>query len=193
MQYQKMERLKNVLSKYIDSEKNFEPLLDVVEKVETKKNETLLKPGEVSKYLYFIEKGLVRFFLNNEDKNEITSRFFSEGEFFSSFVSFSSGEASHFGIAALEKCVLYRMTRADLLKLYQEHPSFAKLGIALQEAALKDTITNSMQLVSQNAEDRYRKLMQENSQLVLRVPVKHLATYLGIHPNSLSRLRKNLR
>jgi CRP/FNR family transcriptional regulator, anaerobic regulatory protein len=153
------------------------------------KNEVLLKQGDVGKYLYCIESGIVRAFHTQKGK-EITLYFVVEGQIFTSAYSLISQRPSFENIAALEDSILYCILRKDLYELYDTFPEMNIVGrelIELYFLELEERL-NSMQF--QNAKQRYKNFLNIESHLLERVSLGHLASYLGMTQETLSRIRK---
>jgi CRP/FNR family transcriptional regulator, anaerobic regulatory protein len=153
------------------------------------KNEVLLKQGEVGKYLYCIESGIVRAFHTQKGK-EISLYFVVEGQIFTSAYSLISQRPSFENIAALEDSILYCILRKDLYELYDTFPEMNIVGrelIELYFLELEERL-NTMQF--QNAKQRYKNFLNIESHLLERVSLGHLASYLGMTQETLSRIRK---
>lgn len=189
-----MENFVKALSEFVNIPEDHIHLLDkLVEKISVKKKTQLLTAGSVSDYIYFIDKGLIRFYINDSEKNDISVKFFTEGSFFSNITSFTDRTPSKFNIETIENSVLHRIHRDNLAIVYEKFPEIQKVGRLMYEQALKEAIENNITILTSSAEERYRQILNDNQKLVLRIPVKYLSTYLGIHPNSLSRIRKKIR
>ena len=160
------------------------------EKRVVEKDEILLQDGKICKHLYFIESGLLRYFIN-KDGNDIT-KFFTDAPYcFTSQVSFTSEKSSTENIQAIEQSVILQTTLKqanDLLELKSWNTFIRKL---IQEVQYyTEEILQEIQ--TETAENRYKKMIETNPQLLQRVPLKYLASYFGIAPQSLSRIRKKI-
>lgn len=172
------------------SDTDWETIVQCFEKRTIEKDEMLLIEGTICKHLYFIETGLLRFFIN-KDGNEVT-KFFTEAPYcFTSQVSFTSEKPSKENIQAIEKSVLWQTTLKqanDLLELKSWNTFIRKL---IQEVQyFTEEILQEIQ--TETAENRYSKMLKENNALLQRIPLKYLASYFGIAPQSLSRIRNKL-
>lgn len=154
------------------------------------KDQILLAEGKVCRHLYFIESGLLRFYINKEG-NDIT-KFFTEAPYcFTSQVSFTAEKPATENIQAIEKSVVWQTTLKqanELLELKSWNTFVRKLIQEVQsytEKILQDIQTET-------AEFRYEKMVQSNPALLQRLPLKYLASYFGIAPQSLSRIRKKI-
>lgn len=171
-------------------EKDWELISAAFEKRIIDKDEILLQEGKICRHLYFIESGLLRYFIN-KDGNEIT-KFFTEAPYcFTSQLSFTKEEPAKENIQAIEKSVIYQTSLKqanDLLELKSWNTFIRKL---IQEVQYyTEEILQEIQ--TETAENRYRKMIENNPELLQRVPLKYLASYFGIAPQSLSRIRKKL-
>lgn len=154
------------------------------------KDEILLEEGKICRHLYFIESGLLRYFIY-KDGNDIT-KFFTEAPYcFTSQVSFTAEKPATENIQAIEKSVVLQTTLKqanDLLELKSWNTFIRKL---IQEVQYyTEEILQEIQ--TETAENRYLKMLEKQPQLVQRIPLKHLASYFGIAPQSLSRIRKKI-
>lgn len=154
------------------------------------KDEILLQEGKICRHLYFIESGLLRYFIN-KDGNEIT-KFFTEAPYcFTSQVSFTFEKPATENIQAIEKSIIWQTTLKqanDLLELKSWNTFIRKL---IQEVQYyTEEILQEIQ--TQTAESRYKKLLETNPTFLQRVPLQYLASYFGIAPQSLSRIRKKI-
>lgn len=150
----------------------------------------LLEEGKVCRHLYFLESGLLRFFIW-KDGADIT-KFFTDIPFaLTSQRSFNTQEPARESIEALEDSVVWQIpyTDANGLLTIEAWNTFVRLLVQevqhLTESILEDIQTNT-------AEERYRRMLDNGATIVQRVPLRHLATYLGIAPQSLSRIRQKL-
>ncbi len=157
-----------------------------------KKDEFLLKEGETEQYLSFIVKGTIRVFTYNKNDEDISVGFASENSFCSSYASFISGKPSRVNVQALEDCELLRMPHAELQKLYACSHTGERLGRINAEQYLCYREEREIMLLTMDAADRYRYLIEKHPDLIRLIKLGHIATYLGITPQSLSRIRRGL-
>lgn len=150
----------------------------------------LLQQGQVCRHLYFLETGLLRF-LNWKDGRDITKYFTVAPYCFTSQRSFTMEIAANESIEALEDSIVWQMSKADSDALLQL-PAWSEFVRKLVQEVQYYTDCILEELQNETAEARYRKMLQINDPLLQRVPIKHLASYLGIAPQSLSRIRKKI-
>ena len=148
----------------------------------------LLEPGHTAQRLYFVEQGLVRgFYL--KDGREITSWFMQEGHFVISILSFFSRQPSYEYVQPLTDCVLWSLSHEHLQQLYRQFPEFNFIGRVLTEQYYVLSEQRALHLRMLPAAERYQLLLRDFPGIVQRVPLKLLASHLGLTPETLSRLR----
>jgi CRP/FNR family transcriptional regulator, anaerobic regulatory protein len=157
----------------------------------TKKKEFLLIEGDICKYVYFINSGCLRYFYL-VDGVENTGQFFFENGWYTDYHSFLSGKPTKQNVEALEDCEILFISKIDLQQLFVEVPKFEKFGRIMAENAFLGVRYKNEMLTNQNAEQRYLTLIKERPKVFERIPQHYIASYLGIKPPSLSRIRNKL-
>ncbi|PTS94165.1 Crp/Fnr family transcriptional regulator [Pedobacter sp. HMWF019] len=154
-----------------------------------RKKELFLRQGEVCKYLGFIHEGYTRLFYN-VDGIEVTKDFNTEGYFCGSYASYSTGKPANFNVLAMEPLTVQVISHHDLMYLVEKYSAWQKfLRIAMEQMFIRKENREAMFLLS-TPEERYLNLMQEHPGWINRIPLKYLASYLGLVPETLSRIRK---
>lgn len=156
-----------------------------------KKKEIILQQGDLCKYAYFINYGCLRYYYNIEGK-ENTAQFFFENGWYTDYESFLTGKPTQQNIETLEKSQMLLLSGKDLQQLYIDIPKFERFGRLMAENAFLGVRHRSEMLENQTAEERYLTLMKERPKVFERVPQHYIASYLGIKPQSLSRIRKRI-
>ncbi|MDO1449813.1 Crp/Fnr family transcriptional regulator [Rhodocytophaga aerolata] len=158
-------------------------------KQELKKKTLLLQEGKVCDRVYFIEKGLARayYFM---DGQEITSWFMKENDMIISVYSFFSQRISYENMELEEDSILISITNKDLQMLYRQFPEFNFFGRVLTEDYYVRSEERIISHRMQTAEQRYEALFKSSPSLFNRVLNKHIASYLGMSAETLSRIRK---
>ncbi|WP_342085136.1 Crp/Fnr family transcriptional regulator [Dyadobacter sp. OTU695] len=148
--------------------------------------------GEIEKEIYFIASGLVRLFYKTKDNDQITAFIFCENMFASSLESFIRQQPSTQNLETLENCTLLVLSKDKLDALYEQVPKTHVLMRKVMEARF----VASQQLLSSyilaGPKERYELFAHQYPHLVQRVPLYILATFLGITPVSLSRIRRRI-
>lgn len=156
-----------------------------------KKDEHLLEEGRVCRHLFFIEKGLVRYYLSNNGEEQ-TNYFNKEGEWVCDYPSFLPKEPATVNIQTLENTTAWMISYDDLQKFYQEvthGERFGRIGI---EQVFINVIRQMKSLYTDKPQVRYQKFMQAYFDIAQRIPQYYIASYVGVKPQSLSRIRKRL-
>lgn len=159
---------------------------------EIPKNHTLIQYGNKVNEWYFIISGCVRMYYIKPGGDEATGFFFTENMFFTSFESFLCGEPSIQVFESLEPCSLVVMKKHEIEELYDRLPAMQIFARKL----LEERFINAQKVVASyilySPEERYQKMLEQNPSILNRVPQRTLASYLGITPVSLSRIRKRI-
>lgn len=155
------------------------------------KNYVLVNEGEIANELYFINKGLMRLYYN-KDGEHITGFIFREGLFASSYDSFLQQLPGNQILETIEPCELLCLSKEKMDFLYDELP---KINVLTRKIA-EQRFINGQQILSSflidSPEERYIKFERSQGDLFLRVPHHIIASYLGVTPVSLSRIRKRI-
>jgi CRP-like cAMP-binding protein len=169
---------------------DWEQIAQCFEKRVIEKDEILLEEGKVCRHLYFLESGLLRYFIN-KDGNDITKFFTIAPYCFTSQVSFNNEKPATENIQAIEKSVIWQITVQQTNELFElkSWNTFARKIIQEVQFFTEEILED---LQTETAEYRYEKMLKNNPTLVQRIPLKHLASFLGIAPQSLSRIRKKI-
>lgn len=148
----------------------------------------LLREGQISKTGYYIEKGCMRSWFNNNGK-DITFQFFFEGEAVSSVESFRTGRPSLFTIESIEPSLVHSISKKDF-QFITDHSPVIKSEV---EAQMFYRLIFYQRLflsrIKDSPQKRYEELVEQHPEILQRVPQHYIASYLGITPISLSRIR----
>lgn len=166
----------------------FEPFLQVKR---IKKKETLLRDGQICKELGFINYGIFRMYYLAGGK-EINTHFSFENDFVVNYHSFLQAKPSRYFIQALEDAEIVTFKLQTLQNAYNESQNWERFGRIMAEQSYKLTTNRIESFMFMDAEERYLQMMKETPHFLERIPLYHLASYLGIERESLSRLRKKL-
>lgn len=153
------------------------------------KGEHFLIEGQVCRHLGYIKSGLVMYY-RVHNGIEIPTDFATENEWVSYLNSFTNKTASDLSIKALEDTIILRLSSTGFEEMYKLQPKFIKLKDYYTELSFITPTRHAADLAMLTAKQRYDKFKLEKADLVNRVPQYYIAAYLGIKPQSLSRLRK---
>jgi CRP-like cAMP-binding protein len=148
----------------------------------------LLKEGQVCNYIYFIEKGFLRSYYINHEK-ETTDWFMKENDIIISVNSFFKIEPSYEFIQTIEESALHYVHYDELQKIYKEFVEFNIVGRVLTEMYYTLSEERLYGMRSQTAKERFAFLLDKHPEIIQRSPVGYIASYLGISLETLSRLR----
>lgn len=162
------------------------------ELVQFKKNQIVLAEDKISNDYYFLNDGVIRAFTYNLDGDEITTSFFVKGNFVFEVSSLFKRIPSKENIQAITNCVAFRITYDKLQFLFHSIPEFRELGRANLVNGFISFKQRTISLINESAEMRYENLLRSNPDVVKNVPLKYIASYLGVTDTSLSRIRKQL-
>ena len=155
------------------------------------KKHILLKTGQIENYLSFIEKGVLRFYIPNEE-NDRTFAFAFDNSFVSAYDSFLTRTPSAYHVETLSKTTLWQLTYNDLQSIYRDTSIGNKIGRMASEDLFLKKSGRELSLLNDTAEQRYLNLFTEQPKLIEQIPLKYIASYIGITPQALSRIRKRI-
>jgi CRP-like cAMP-binding protein len=186
------DQILNRLSQFISLDKGEQDIFVSKLKVkECKKKELILQEGDICKYAYFINSGSFRYYYNVNGQ-ENTAQFFFENGWYTDYDSFLTGKPTLQNIETLEKSEILLLSSKDLQQLYIDIPKFERFGRLMAENAFLGIRQRSEMLENLTADERYLKLIKERPKVFERIPQHYIASYLGIKPPSLSRIRKRI-
>lgn len=180
------------ISKFIPlGEAEIKGIIDSLHIKSFKKGDILLREGQVSSLCYFILKGCVRqyYLLDGEEK---TTHFYTEGQPVTPYEGTFQRKPSRYYLACVEDTILTEGTSEDEQKLYAQFPHLEAVSRKAVEEELGKSQEKLASYILNSPEERYLHLMETRPDLLNRVPHYQLASYLGIKPESLSRIRKRI-
>lgn len=148
----------------------------------------LLKEGEISTHAHLIKKGCLREWFNKDGK-EITFQFFFEGQAVASIDSFLNNQPSLYTIESIEPSIIYSISKDNFEKINQLFPEFKEGFQKLMYQRFRNYANLFLSRIKDSPKERYEDLIKNNPQIIKRVPQHYIASYLGITPTSLSRIR----
>ncbi len=156
------------------------------------KNTIVAAAGKIPQYLYFVAEGFLRLYYVDENGDEQTSYFCQPDGFIASFFAFIHQNKATENIEAISNCQLLKISHSDLKKLIDSSENFKQFSLRIFEQALQHSTVRANDLATLNAEQRYKKLLTTQPAWIQNIPIQHLASYLGIKPESLSRIRRQI-
>lgn len=185
--------LKNTFEKILKiSNEDWRAFELILETKELKKKEYLLKQGQICQGIYFLSKGLIRTFYINDNGKEINTSFYLQNDFLREIESMTNNIPSTKNIQAIEDSTVFYIDKIKLTNLYEKSGFYQKMGRMILEKLTIIEQKYSSLLIGHPPKDRYLHVLENNPELVKRIPLQYLATYLGISRESLSRIRKRI-
>jgi CRP-like cAMP-binding protein len=183
---------KSIKEKVSITEEEFEFTKTLFIPKKLRKRQYLLQDGDICKYTAFVEKGMLRTFTIDEKGNQPILQFSMEGWWVADLYSFLTNEPSLYNIDALEDCELLLITKPSWDLLLEKVPAFERFFRILIQNSLIATQRRLMGSMSESAEEKYTKLINNFPGCIERVPQHMIASYLGITRETLSRVRSQL-
>lgn len=186
-----LEQLRN---KFSLDEKQWSDYVSYFKCIHVPAKATLLREGEISKKVFFIEKGCVRVWFNNNGK-DVTFQFFFENERVSSTESYKKNVPSIITIETIEPCILWVISKKDMDRIMRdcfENPEIREKFIDILFDRNIHYMRHCLSFIKDTPQQRYLNLLQEKPQIVQRIPQHYIASYLGITTVHLSRIKSKL-
>ncbi|WP_306353858.1 Crp/Fnr family transcriptional regulator [Flavobacterium sp. '19STA2R22 D10 B1'] len=165
--------------------KYFEPVL-------FPKNTIIEEEGQVPRYLYYIVSGYLRLFHYNEIGEELTTHINCPPGFFTSYTHFIQQTKSNENVACITDCELLRITKENLDLFIKESIAMKDFSISVFQESIRYNENRSQELASLTGEERYRRLIENYPDILQNVPIQYIASFLGMKPESLSRIRRKI-
>ena len=177
---------------YKVSDKDCVALIQLFEKVEVKKNQHLYRSGEISRHVYFVEKGCLRQYYINNNGEERTIYFKMENGWCSELVSFLDNKPTELCVQALEDSTLQRINQKNWVYAVTNIQSFTMGLIRAQQDTNLMLKKRLAEATVETPEEKYLRFIKEEPLLMQRIPLYHIAAYLAMTPETLSRIRKKV-
>ena len=173
------------------SENDLTAFLSCIKTRKFSANEIILFNGQLENYLSFIDTGVLRYYVVANDK-EITFDFAFKNSFYCAYDSFYDRTNTKSYIQAITDCELYSISHESLEILYKKCETAKKLGRIATEFLLAKKVKRELDLLTKSPQERYENLLEEHPKYVQQIPLKYLASYIGVVPETLSRIRKRI-
>jgi CRP-like cAMP-binding protein len=174
-----------------------EPMVDwvqfeaILQPVTFKAGDHLSEAGKTANAVFFIETGIVRVYTLHQGK-EISMDFAFPGAFTTSYASFITQQPAAVNLQAITPVSGYAFYYHDLHQLYATSHQSEKIGRLMAEYQYLNKYNRELSFLQFSAQERYAQLLKDHPEVVQHIPIKQIASYLGIEPESLSRIRKNM-
>lgn len=165
---------------------------DQFDPVDIPKNELLLKENKINKATFVLETGYVRSYTYNQNGEEVTTNIYSAPCFVNDFLSFFKQQPTSENYQCLTHCKLWTMSYEKVQQCFHNYPEFREFGRMMLVTNYSILHDRMLGMIKDTAENRYLKLMKHYPDIFQNVPLKIIASYLGITDTSLSRIRKEL-
>jgi len=156
-----------------------------------KKGDYFVSEGQISKYAGYLAKGVVHYYINHGGENK-TYEFAQENNFIGNYESFIPKTPSTKNIQALEDCEIFQISYEDLQLFYKSVRQGERFGRIVIEAVFIQTLQSLTSLYTDTPEQRYNEFLKKHHELQQRISQYHIASYVGVKPQSLSRIRKRI-
>jgi CRP-like cAMP-binding protein len=187
------ELLKKHITKRIDiTESEWKSFIALFTPRKLKKREFLTKPGDVNDTSAYIVSGCLRTFYTDGKGHEHTMQIGFEDWWAGDWLAYITGNPAHYSVEALEDTELLLLSRADQEAFYAQNLNFEKYFRLLLQSAYVAGQMRMISTMSKSAEERYIELIQKYPHMELRVAQHHIASYLGITPEALSRIKRSI-
>lgn len=183
---------RHVLSRVPAREADLEALSHELSRRAVPRHGVLSRQGDICRNLYFVERGCLRCHATDDRGGDHLIRFAVEGWWLSDFHSYFQGEPSSFGVDALEESEVLVLGRDREQCLCMEHPVLARYFLRLLEGLAVATHRRLLSMLSGTMEERYEEFMRAYGPIARRLPQHQIASYLGVTPEALSRIRARM-
>lgn len=156
------------------------------------KNRILEEEGKIPQHLYYIVSGFMRLFYYDDNGDEVTTHINCPHGFFTSFSEFTNQTKALANVETISECQLLRITKFDYETLMSKSLFWKDYGIYILQESITYYEERAKDLANLSAEQRYLKFMKLHPEILQNVPLQYIASFLGIKPESLSRIRRNL-
>jgi CRP-like cAMP-binding protein len=153
------------------------------------KREHILRAGEIAGEMFFVHTGLIRYYYSSGEGDLRTGQFFTAGSIVTDVAGFVGGLEATQNIDALEDSVIMRIQRGEWIALHDQDHALERLSRVLLERGLIGSQRRTEALLCQSPEERYTAFIKERPGLIDRVPLYMVASYLGVSPEAVSRIR----
>jgi CRP/FNR family transcriptional regulator, anaerobic regulatory protein len=186
------QKVKEYISRFVSfTDNEWQPFLTALVRKQIPKGSYLMEVGQVCDYVAFIDKGLFRTYSIVKGE-EVTHNFSFDGNFFTDYPSFITRQPTLENHQALEDAEVWMLSYEKMQAIYKSTPVWEKFGRMIAEFILIRIAERNRSMLFLSAEEQYLDLMKTRPKVIANIPQHYIASYLGIQPESLSRIRKRL-
>jgi CRP-like cAMP-binding protein len=168
-----------------DLQKCFSPLV-------AERNTVLEAQSDIPNYLYFINSGFMRLFYYDDNEEEQTTFLGAPSGFIASFSALINQAKAPENVECITDCALLKISQVEAKALVAKSEFFKNFFLVLFEKSISSASIRANDLALLNAEQRYQKMIEQQAHFIQHIPLQYIASYLGIKPQSLSRIRKHI-
>jgi len=183
--------LTNIFNEQNFKKEELDKIISQYQKTEFSKNDYLVKEGLTANFYYFLESGFARSYAIDLEGNDITTKFFSSTDIVIDWHSYFLRTKCRENIQAITPCIAWKITFENFMKLFNIE-AFREIGRTRLINNYFELKNHSVSVITDPAKERYLNLIKTKPSIVQNVPLKQIATYLGITDTSLSRIRKEI-
>jgi CRP-like cAMP-binding protein len=173
------------------TKEDLEIILSQYERIEFAKNDFLIQEGTTANFYYFMESGFARSYVINLEGNDISTKFFSSKDIVIDWHSYFLKTKCRESIQAITSCIVWKITFENFMKLFAIE-AFREVGRTRLVNNYFELKNHSVSIIADPAKDRYLALLKNKPDIMQNIPLKQIASYLGITDTSLSRIRKEI-
>ncbi len=156
------------------------------------RNTILEEQDKIPNCLYFVVSGFMRLFYYDDNGEEQTTFLCAENGFIASFSALINQTKANENVECVTDCTVLKVSYADTKTLIEKSERFKTFSVTMFEKAMHSNLLRANDLANLNAEQRYQKMIEQQPHFVQNIPLQYIASYLGIKPQSLSRIRKQI-
>lgn len=187
-----MQNIRLYLSQFAQlSDEEWHAFSSKIEKVDYRKRSIIRQKGEVENLLFFIESGIVRYYLEKNDAQHTLGFAFAQ-EFAGAYDSFITQQPARYCVEALSDISAWTITFDNLQLAYEETKNGNVIGRIIAEMLYLDKFSKEISLKHDSAEERYLKILKNKPHFLKEIPLQYIASYIGVTPQTLSKIRKRI-
>ena len=187
-----MDSIRKLFSGFTEqSDKDWEFFSSRLQEVSFPKRSLILGKGEIEQHLSYVEEGVLRLYIPKHE-NDVTFSFVFPGNFVSAYDSFLTQTPCSYQVQALTDAKLHRIHYKSLQEVYAHTVVGNEIGRKSAEGLFLAKAKRELSLLTKTAEERYLALFSQRPELIRHIPLKYIASYIGITPQALSRIRSRI-